>query len=90
MPLVKHNKDSASYHPTQSESHRHAVDTLLRKYGFRILVRKRKEEPYWERYEDGCWVVYSQKDAVKELNFNELQDAVYQEELYLDSILEGW
>jgi hypothetical protein len=44
-----HTRGGGGGHPFADRSHRFAVDTLLRRHGFRILERKGNLVPVWER-----------------------------------------
>ncbi len=61
-----------------SDSHRFALDQLLRKHKFTIFSRENNKEPLWEKR----GYVLSQSDALDSLDDTEVADAEYQESQY--------
>jgi hypothetical protein len=57
---------------------RFAVDQLLREWGFKIYSRKHGQEAVWKLYDK----FYKHSDAIKEVCFRKLEDAVDREYWY--------
>jgi len=68
--------------PSQDRSTRFPLDALLRLYGFRILARTKNGEALWGRGDD----TFTQTQALRQVPRSEVQDALYQEELYFDGL----
>ena len=78
-------KKSSTQKPEEIEEHgwkdrtsRFAIDFLLRKNGYTIYARNKLSEPEWIRAGE----VYLQSEAIREINWSELQDALYEEDLH--------
>jgi hypothetical protein len=66
------------FHAFADNTGRFAVDQLLREYGFKIYCRIRDREPLWELFGK----IYKHNDAIKEVCFRRLEQAVEMEEWY--------
>lgn len=74
---TQENKPEVS-HPSQDQTSRFALDAMIREAGFKIHSRKKGKPVVWEN--NG--VLIEQNDLVKQLNWHEVQDAVYEEKMY--------
>lgn len=66
------------FHAFADTTGRFAVDQLLREYGFKIYCRIKNSEPLWELFGK----IYKHTDAIKEVCFRKLEQAVEMEEWY--------
>lgn len=65
-------------HAFRDNTGRFAVDQLLREWGFIIHSRKRNREAIWRLYDK----LYTHSQAIKEVSFRQLEDAVEREYWY--------
>lgn len=82
--MAKSNKSTttpppALHHPSLDTTNRFALDQLIRKEGFKIITRA-SGLTVWERNGQE----YTQSEVIELLNWHEVQDAEYQQNLYYD------
>jgi hypothetical protein len=65
-------------HPSQDESFRFAVDSMLRKHGYSIFSREKNKEAYWMKH----GFAMTETDALCNIPEMDLADAEYKESLY--------
>ena len=88
---IKPQEEQPPEHAFTDTTNRFSVDQLLRKSHFRIHARPAKSEAIWERCSANdvpLGIYLPQSEAIKELDFSELHDAVYAENLYRDGFPE--
>lgn len=81
MSLQSTSKLKNERHPSQDNTNRHAIDSLLRKYGFTIHSRSGRM-PVWKKNN----ILFSQKRALLFIPEKEVKQAIQMEVEYLSSI----
>ncbi|MDE2095750.1 MAG: hypothetical protein KGL39_00715 [Patescibacteria group bacterium] len=73
MPNIKKkvSEPKDDRHPFASNSSRFPIDDVLRKHGFRIISRRKGEQPLWERSGE----LYRQSEALNYLRSQDLESA---------------